>query len=57
MFSFVSIMIHGGKIDMCTSKHHAIGDGFEFESLLDSQNGINVNCSLQDLNFIDFNLG
>ncbi len=57
MFSFVSIMIHGGKIDMCTSKHHAIGDGFEFESLLDSQNGTNVNCSLQDLNFIDFNLG
>jgi len=46
MFSFVSIMIHGGKFDMCTSKHRAIRDGFEFESLLDSQNGTNVNCSL-----------
>lgn len=57
MFSFVSIMIHGGKIDMCISKHCVIGDGFEFESLLDSQNGTNVNCSLWDLNSIDFNLG
>ncbi len=40
MFSFFSIMIHGGGVDMCISKHRAIGDGFEFESLLDSQNGI-----------------
>jgi hypothetical protein len=50
-------MIHGGKVDMCTSKHHAIGDGFEFESVLDSQNGTNVNCSLWDLNSIDSNIG
>ncbi len=37
MFSFVSIMIHGGGVHMCTSKCCTIGDGFEFESLLDSQ--------------------
>jgi hypothetical protein len=33
-------MIHGGGVDMCSSKHLAIWDGFEFESLSDFQNGI-----------------
>jgi hypothetical protein len=39
-------MIHGGEVDACISKHCDIGDGFEFESLLDFQNGTNVNSSL-----------